>query len=210
MRLERVFDDHTIVSGLKEALSVGTKNAIRRVSKSNGYFGNETIRIPVPDNIHKAAELAGKLGYRKQVDDFVRSMNRAAEKAAPKAASYFARAIKGMHFENARKTLSDGDTAVTDYFKSKTAAQLYDAFRPAVSKSIDQTGVKRAYKAMMDKVPSASFTKPELIDLDHYVTSKALDGLFNMVGQEERMIRIDPMAQTTNLLKEVFTKSFIF
>ncbi len=199
-------DDSTIVSGLKEALSIGTKNAVSLVSKANGYFGNEAIKILLPDKIQKAAELLGKLGYQEQVDEFIMSMNRAAEKAAPKAASYFGDAIKGMSIEDARKILSGGNTAATDYFKSKTSAKLYDEFKPSVSASMNQVGVTKAYNAMMDKVPAVPFAKPTSIDLNHYVTTKALDGLFYMVGQEEQKIRTNPVARTTDLLKKVFGK----
>jgi hypothetical protein len=199
-------DDSTIASGLKEALSVGTKSAVRLVSNLNGYFGNEAIKILLPDKIQKAAELAGKLGYQKQVDDFILSMNRAAEEAAPKAAAHFANAIKGMSIEDARNILSGGDTAATEYFKLKTSSKLYDEFKPSISKSMNRVGVARAYNAMMGKVPSVPFAKPETIDLNHYVTTKALDGIFYVVGQEERKIRTNPMAQTTDLLKKVFGK----
>jgi len=199
-------DDSTIASGLKDALSVGTKKAVSLASKLNGYYGNEAIKILLPDKIQKAAELAGTLGYQKQVDDFILSMNRAAEKAAPKAASHFADTIKGMSIEDARKILSGGNTAATDYFKSKTFSKLYDEFKPSVSKSINEVGVTRAYNNMMGKVPSGPFAKPESVDLDHYVTTKALDGLFYMLGQEEQKIRTNPMAQTTDLLKKVFGK----
>ena len=199
-------DDSTIVSGLKDALSIGTKNAVALVSKPNGYFGNEAIKILLPDKIQKAAELLGKMGYQKQVDEFILSMNGAAEKAAPKAASYFGEAIKGMSIEDARKILSGGNTAATDYFKSKTSAKLYDEFKPSVSASMNQVGVTQKYNAMMDKVPAVPFAKPESVDLNHYVTTKALDGLFHMVGQEEQKIRTNPVAQTTDLLKKVFGK----
>ena len=199
-------DDSTIVSGLKEALSIGTKNAVSLVSKPNGYFRNEAIKILLPDKIQKAAEILGKLGYQKQVDEFILSMNRAAEKAAPKAASYFGDAIKGMSIEDARKILSGGDTAATEYFQSKTSAKLYDEFKPGVSESMNQVGVTQKYNAMMDKVPAVPFGKPESVDLNHYVTTKALDGLFHMVGQEEQKIRTNPVAQTTDLLKKVFGK----
>ncbi len=197
-------DEGTIVSGLKEALSVGTKNAVGLVSQLNGYFGNQAIKILLPDKIQKAAELAGKVGYQKQVDAFILSMNRAAEKAAPKATSYFSDAIKGMSIEDARKILSGGNTAATEYFKSKTSSKLYDEFKPSVTESMNQVGVTHAYNAMMDKVPSVPFAKPESVDLNHYVTTKSLDGLFYMVGQEEQKIRTNPVAQTTDLLKRVF------
>ena len=200
-------DDHTIVSGLKDALSVGTRNAVGLVSKPNGYFGNPVIRIPLPDNIEKAAEMVGKLGYQKQVDAFVLSMNRAAEKAAPKATSYFVGAVKEMNVEDARKILSGGDTAATDYFKSKTSAKLYDDFKPSITASMNEVGVTHSYNAMMDKVPAVPFAKPQSLDLNHYVTTKALDGLFIMVGQEEKKIRVNPAARTTDLLKKVFGRN---
>lgn len=199
-------DDSTIVSGLKEALSISTKKAVNLVSKPNGYFGNEAIKILLPDKIQKAAELLGKLGYQQQVDEFIMSMNHAAEKAAPKAASYFGDAIKGMSIDDARKILSGGNTAATDYFKSKTWAKLYDDFKPSVTNGMNQVGVTQKYNAMMDKVPVIPFAKPESVDLNHYVTTKALDGLFHMVGQEEQKIRTNPVAQTTDLLKKVFGK----
>ncbi len=197
-------DDATIVSGLKNALSVGTKNGVNLVSKPNGYFGDPAIKIPLPDNIQKAADLVGKVGGQKQVDAFVLSMNRAAENAAPKATPYFASAIKEMSIEDARKILSGGDTAATDYFKSKTSAKLYDEFKPGITASMNQVGVARSYNALMDKVPAVPFAKPESFDLNHYVTTKALDGLFYMVGQEEKKIRTNPAARTTDLLKKVF------
>jgi hypothetical protein len=199
-------DDSTITSGLKDALAVGTKNAVSLVSKPNGYFGNNAIKILLPDKIQKAAELAGKVGYQKEVDAFMLSMNRAAENAAPKASAYFADAITGMSIDDARKILSGGNTAATEYFKSKTSAKLYEEFKPSVAESMNQVGVTRSYNAMMSKVPTVPFAKSESVDLNHHVTTKALDGLFYMVGQEEQKIRTNPAAQTTDLLKKVFGK----
>ncbi|MEN6615253.1 MAG: DUF4197 domain-containing protein, partial [Syntrophorhabdus sp.] len=197
-------DDGTIASGLKDALSVGTRNAVNLVGSPNGYFGNQAIKILLPDTIQKGAELAAKIGYQKEVDEFILSMNRAAEKAAPKAAGYFAEAIKQMTIEDARKILSGGNTAATEYFKSKTSRKLYDEFKPSVSTSMNQVGVTRTYNAMMGKIPSVPFANRESVDLDHYVTEKALDGLFYMLGQEEQKIRTSPAARTTDLLKKVF------
>jgi hypothetical protein len=202
----RGLDDSTIASGLKEALSIGTKNAVGLVSQLNGYFGNDVIKILLPDKVQQAAEFLGKLGYQKQVDEFIQSMNRAAEKAAPKAASHFADAIRGMSFEDARKILAGNDRAATDYFHSRTSAQLYDAFKPTISESMSQAGVTRSYQAMIGKIPVLSLVKPESVDLDHHVTTKALEGLFHMVGEEEAKIRANPSARTTDLLKRVFAK----
>jgi hypothetical protein len=115
------------------------------VSQLNGYFGNDVIKILLPDKVRQAAELLGKLGYQKQMDEFIQSMNRAAEKAAPKAASHFADAIQGMSIEDARKILAGNNRAATDYFQSKTSAQLYDAFKPTISESMGQVGVTRSY-----------------------------------------------------------------
>ncbi len=197
-------DEGTTASGLKEALSVGTKKAVASVSKADGYFGNVAIKILLPEKIRGIAETAGKLGFQKQVDEFVLAMNRAAEKAAPKAASPFAAAIKAMTIEDARKILSGGDTAATEYFKSKTSSKLYEEFKPDVSSSMRQVGVARAYQNLVGKVPETPFTKPGSMDLDDYVTTKALDGLFHTVGQEEQKIRTNPAARTTDLLKKVF------
>lgn len=199
-------DDSTIISGLKEALSIGTDNAVKNVSQVDGYFGNQVIKLLMPEKIQNVADILRKVGYQKQVDDFVLSMNRAAEKAAPQAASIFVDAIKGMTIEDARKILNGGDTAATEFFKIKTHDKIYDAFKPIVSSSMNEVGVTRSYKEMMGKYASLPFMNKESVDLDHYVTNKAMDGLFYMVGQEEKKIRTDPAARVTDLLKTVFGK----
>src|SRR4030043_1202294 len=197
-------DDSTIISGLKEALSIGTDNAVKNVSQVDGYFGNQAIKILMPEKIQKVADILKKIGYQKQVDDFVLSMNGAAEKAAPQAASIFVDAIKGMTIEDARKILNGGDTSATEFFKSKTHDKIYSAFKPIISSSMDDVGVTNSYKEMMGKYESLPFMSKESVDLDHYVTNKAMDGLFYMVGQEEKKIRTDPAARITDLLKTVF------
>jgi len=199
-------DDKTLISGLKEALSIGTENAVKNVSQVDGYFTNQIIKILMPEKIQKVADILKKVGYQKQVDDFILSMNRAAEKAAPQATSFFIDAIKEMTFKDARKILDGGDTSATDFFKSKTSDKLYNTFKPIVSSSMGEVGVTRSYKDMMAQYESLPFISKELVDLDHYVTNKALDGLFYMVGQEEKKIRTDPAARVTDLLKTVFGK----
>ncbi|MBP2677200.1 MAG: hypothetical protein H6Q82_265 [Deltaproteobacteria bacterium] len=193
-----------IVAGLKEALSIGTGNAVTATSKTNGYFGNQAIRILMPEKIQKVADVLGRVGYQKEVDDFVLSMNRAAEKAAPQAKSIFIDAIHQMTVEDARKILDGGDTAATEYFKAKTSGKLYGAFQPIVSSSMNEVGTTRSYKEMMGKYTALPFAGAESLDLDRYVTGKALDGLFYLVGQEEIKIRKDPAARVTDLLKTVF------
>ncbi len=199
-------DESTTASGLKEALSIGTENAVKSVSRTDGYFGNQAIKILMPEKIRNVANVLGKIGYQKQVDEFVLSMNSAAEKAAPKALSIFVDAIKGMSIEDARKILGGGNTAATAYFEEKTRGKLYDEFKPVISSSMNQVGCTRSYKEMMGKYDSVPFVGKQSLDLDHYVTNKALDGLFYMVGQEETKIRTDPSARVTDLLKTVFGK----
>ena len=193
-----------IVAGLKEALSIGTGKAVTATSKTNGYYGNQAIKILMPEKIQKVADVLGKVGYQKEVDDFVLSMNRAAEKAAPQAKAIFIDAIHQMTVEDARKILDGGDTAATEYFKTKTSGKLYGAFQPIVSSSMNEVGTTRSYKEMMGKYTTLPFASAESLDLDRYVTNKAMDGLFYLVGQEEIKIRKDPTARVTDLLKTVF------
>ncbi len=197
-------DDGQVVSGLKEALSVGTANAVASTSKVDGYFANAAIKILVPENARKIAGVLEKAGFGEEVDDFVLSMNRAAEKAAPQARARFVAAIREMTFDDARRILGGGDTAATDYFRGKTREKLYDDFRPVVSKSMDEVGVTRSYKRMVARYTAIPFMRAESLDLDRYVTERALDGLFYMVGQEEKKIRTDPAARVTEILRTVF------
>ncbi|HMK42900.1 MAG TPA: DUF4197 domain-containing protein [Dissulfurispiraceae bacterium] len=197
-------DNGSIGAGLKEALAVGTENAVKKVSAPDGYFGNQLIRILMPEKLRKIADTLSMVGYKKEVDEFVLSMNRAAEKAAPKAAPIFGDAIRQMSIDDARKILAGGNTAATDFFKEKTTPQLTTEFKPIISKSLDDAGATHAYKNMIGKADNVPFLKKESLDLDGYVTGKALDGLFTVVGQEEKLIRTDPAARVTDLLRSTF------
>ncbi|MCE5283079.1 MAG: DUF4197 domain-containing protein [Deltaproteobacteria bacterium] len=197
-------DDRTTISGLKEALSVGTENAVRSLSKVDGFLGNNMVKILLPDRIQTMADWASKLGFQRQVDNLILTMNRAAEAASPKAARIFADAIREMTFDDARGILQGGDTAATEFFKARTFAKLYDEFKPVVTSSMDKVGVAKAYKEMTAPLEKVPLVKTESVDLDHYVTNKALDGLFLMIGEEEKKIRTDPAARVTDLLKKVF------
>ena len=197
-------DNDTAISGLKEALSIGTENAVKSVSQTDGYFKNKMIRILMPEKIQKVADVLSKVGYQKEVDDFILSMNRAAEKAAPQALSIFTDAVKEMTIPDAVKILHGNDTAATDFLRSKTYDRIYGAFKPVVSSAMNDVGVTHSFKQMMDKARTIPLLKREAVDLDHYVTSKALDGLFIVVGQEEKKIRKDPSARVTELLRTVF------
>ncbi len=199
-------DESTIVSGLKEALSVGTENAVSHVSRLDGYFSNEAIKILMPEKIRTIADTLGKIGFQKEVDGFILSMNRAAEKAAPQATAFFMDAIKEMTIEDAKNIVSGGDTAATDYFRQKTSAKLYQAFKPVISSSMEEIDVTSRYRQIIQKYETIPFAQKPSLDLDHYVTNNALEGLFYMVGEEEKKIRTDPAARVTDLLKTVFGK----
>lgn len=196
----------TIVAGLKDALRVGSQNAVSSASAKGGYLDNARIRIPVPQQIEKVTSAMRKIGMGSMVDDFETKMNRGAESAAKEAAPVFWDAIKGMTFEDAKGILNGGDTAATDYFRGKTTAKLTELYRPVVHANLDEVGAVRGYNDLMgryEKIPLAS--KPTF-DLDTYVTEKSLDGLFLLLADEESKIRKDPAARTTELLKQVFGK----
>lgn len=197
-------NEGTIISGLKEALSVGADKAVKKVSMVDGYFGSQLIKILMPEKMKKVAEVLGKIGFQREVDEFVLSMNRAAEKAAPEALSFFVDAIKGMTFEDAKNILNGGDTAATEFFRTKTYDRIYKAFKPVVSEAMNEVGVTRQYKQLMGKYDSVPFVDKQSLDLDHHVTTKTIDGLFYMIGEEEKKIRTDPAARVTELLKKVF------
>lgn len=200
-------DDSTITKGLKEALSTGTTRAVKAVSQRDGYFSNDLIKILLPEKIRSTADLLGKFGFQKEVDDFVLSMNRAAEKAAPKATEHFVTALKAMSFEDARAILHGDATSATQYFRQKTGDKIYADFKPVVVANMKDVGVSRQYTQMKDKFEAIPFAGAVgSFDLDHYVTTKAVDGLFSMLGEEEKKIRTDPAARGTELLKKVFGK----
>jgi hypothetical protein len=198
--------DSQISSGLKQALQVGAGNAVKLTGRKDGYFGNEAIKIGMPKNFRTVEKGLRAMGYGPKVDSFILSMNRSAEAAAPAAKKIFEDAILQMTFDDARRILSGGDTAATDYFKGKTSDQLMAAFRPVVEKTMDENDVTKQYKELAGQAQAIPFVKTQDLDITNYVVSQALNGLFYMLGQEEKKIRTDPAAQTTNLLKQVFGK----
>ena len=193
-----------IVDGLKEALEIGTRNAVETVSQTDGYFKNPLIRIPLPENVQKFEKLLRATGFSRQVDAFELSMNRAAERAAPEARSIFWDAIKQMTFTDAREILDGADDAATQYFRAKTADRLQTLFKPITHQAMSEVGVTRSYQTLDAKIQTIPFAEPMRFDLDQYVTDKALDGLFFMLAEEEKKIRRDPAARVTDLLQKVF------
>jgi len=198
--------DAKIGSGLKEALKIGTENTVNLTGKTDGYFLDQAIKILMPEKLRTLEKGLRAVGYGPQIDEFVLSMNRSAEQAAPAAKQIFWDALEQMTFEDARKILSGNETAATEYFKGKTTDKLTAAFRPVVDKSMNEVGVTRQYNELVGRYESIPFVKKETFDLDSYVVTKALDGLFHVLGDEEKKIRTNPQARVTDLLKEVFKK----
>lgn len=194
-----------IGAGLKEALKVGIENTIRLLGKPDGYLGNTAVKILMPASLKKTEPALRQIGLGPKIDEFVMSMNRAAEKAAPLSADIFASALTDLSFDDAQKIFSGGKTAATDYFKAKTYEKLLGVFQPAVRKAMEDYAVTKKFQEVMgavEKLPLAN--KLPKVDLSRYVSSKALDGLFLVLGQQEQAIRSDPAARVTDLLKEVF------
>ncbi|SPE60734.1 conserved exported hypothetical protein [Verrucomicrobia bacterium] len=201
-----------MVNGLKEALSKGVQQAVSQLGHDGGFLTNLDVKIPMPEKLRTVEKTLRALGQDKLADDFVNTMNHAAEQAVPEAAGVFGDAIKGMSIEDAKMILTGTNNAATQYFRRTTETNLFDRFLPIVKKATDQTGVTSTYKRLMEKANTGnafgSFGRSVLgsdaIDVDAYVTNKALDGLFKMVAEEEKRIRESPVARTSDLLQKVF------
>jgi Protein of unknown function (DUF4197) len=194
-----------VASGLKQALQVGSENAVKIVGKPNGYFGNEAIKIVMPKDLKPLESGMRAIGFGPKIDEFILSMNRSAEAAAPAARKIFIDAILAMSFDDAKRILSGNNTAATEYFKEKTTGQLTDAFTPVVKRTMGENGVVKQYDALTEQYKNIPFASSKSLDIDHYVVSKALDGLFYELAEQEKQIRTNPAARTTSLLKEVFS-----
>ena len=195
-----------IIEGLKEALEIGTDNAVKLVSRADGYYKNPKIKIPLPGAVQEVEKVLRAVGFGEKVDAFEMSMNRAAEKAAPEAKALFWDTIKKMSFSDARKILDGSENEATLYLEEKTRDRLTETFSPIVHKAMSTVGVTRYYQELDAKVRTIPFADSMSFDLDKYVTDKGLNGLFLMLAEEERKIRQDPAARVTDLLKEVFGK----
>jgi len=204
--LPALAQDARTSAGLKEALQVGVKNAISLTGRPDGFFKNQAIKILMPKPLQTLDRGLRMVGMGSQVDAFVLSMNRAAERAVPKAGKIFGDAIGTMTFDDARQILTGGDTAATEYFRSKTSAKLGEAFLPEIKRATDEAGATKQFKDLMGQAPQLPFAKTANFDLDEYVLDKTLAGLFFVLGEEERKIRKNPAARVTTLLRDVFGK----
>jgi hypothetical protein len=190
--------------GLREALSIGATNAILKTGKRDGFYRNELIKILLPQKLRRMESTLRAFGAGRQIDEFVLGMNRAAEEATPHAKSIFADTIKGMSFSDVWGILRGGDTAATDYFRERMTPRLTTAFTPIVSRSMNNVGATRQYISLQNRYGNIPFVNQVTVDIDAYVVDEALDGLFKMVGEQERDIRRNPAARVTQVLKDVF------
>jgi hypothetical protein len=200
-------DDGTIGAGLKQALEVGTTAAVSRTSAVDGYLGNPLIRIPLPESLDTVAKGMRAVGFGAKVDELEVGMNRAAEAAAGEAADVFWQGIKQMTFSDVRAIWSGGDTAATEFFERTTRSELSSRFQPIVDDKMSQVGLVQAYDDLIGRYTALPFMKKPDFDMRSYVTDKGLDGLFSVLGEEEKKIRTNPSARSTELLQKVFGAS---
>jgi hypothetical protein len=192
-----------IVAGLKQALQVSTAKAVALTGKRDGFLKNQAIKIVLPPRLETVGRGLRMLGMGAKVDELEVGMNRAAEQATPQAKQIFLAALRKMTFDDARHILTGDDTAATEYFKRTSSPDLTVAFSPIVHGAMERVGVVQQYNQVIKSAPGGSAFAGQF-DIDKYVVSKTLDGLFHVLGEQEKQIRKNPAAQTTTLLKEVF------
>lgn len=196
-----------VIAGLKEALNIGIGNAVSLTSVTDGFLKNNEIKLPFPESANAVKEKALEWGLGGQVDKIVTTLNRAAEDAAKEAGPIFLNAIKNMSIQDGFSILNGGDGAVTDFLRRGTTEELIVAFSPKVQNSIEKVKLTEYWEPVAEKYNLAMMVtggKKVDVDLNRYVTEKAIEGLFNMVEKEENKIRKDPMARVTDLLAKVF------
>lgn len=203
---QQYINKETVATGLKEALTVSTENAVARTSKAGGYWENPSLKIPLPNDLQKFADTLRGIGLNAQVDELERKMNEGAEMAAASAGPVFVSAIKNMTISDARGILKGADTAATDFFRDKTYKQLKAQYSPIINKELDKVGAVKLYNELYQKYSLVPLVPKVDVKLEDYVAGKALDGLFSVVAGEEKKIRQDPAARTTDLLKKVFAQ----
>jgi hypothetical protein len=190
--------------GLKAALEKGALAAVAILGKTDGFLGNDKVRIPMPGFLEDASRLLKTLGQGKRVDELLVSMNRAAETAVPMAKDLLVGAVKSMSVSDAKKILSRGDTSVTGFFADKTREPLGVKFLPVVNKATEKVGLAAKYNRVAEKAQGMGLVKQEDANIQQYVTRKSLDGLYFMIGEEEKKIRQDPIGTGSAVLKKVF------
>ena len=200
---KNVLQQDEIANGLKEALQIGTEKSIKNLSSVDGFFGNAALKIPMPPEAEKIETSLRKLGFNKQVDEAILSMNRAAEDACSAAITVFIDAIKHISFNDAIGILNGNDDAATTYLKNKTTTELTNQFKPTIERSLQKVGATKNWNTIITQYNRFTLKKINP-DLTAYVTERALMGIFVQIAYEEKSIRKDPLARSTNLLKKVF------
>ena len=190
--------------GLKAALETEAVRAVQLLGRPDGFLGNPQVRIPLPGYLEDAAKLLKAFGQRKQVEELELAMNRAAEAAVPMAKNLLLDAVRHITVQDAKQILTGGDTSVTEFFAVKTRDPLTGQFLPVVKKATARVQLAQKYDRIAKKAQGFGLVKPEDASIDHYVTRKALDGLYFMIGEEEKKIRRDPVGTGSALLSKVF------
>ncbi len=191
-------------AGVKAALQKGAEVAVSLLGKQDGFMGNDKVRIPLPQWIEKAQSALKLLGRGKDVDELKLGINRAAEQAVPEAKALLVNAVKGMTVQDAKGILQGGDNAVTSFFKSKTETPLGEKFLPIVTKVTERIGLAMQYNQLAGQGEKLGLIKGDQARVERHVTNKALDGLYFMIGEEEKKIRQDPIGTGSDILKKVF------
>ncbi|REE02078.1 DUF4197 domain-containing protein [Marinoscillum furvescens] len=195
-----------VAAGLKQALEVGISKGANNAAQLDGYWKNPAIRIPFPPDVVKVENKLRDIGLGAQVDKFLKTLNRGAEEAAKEAKPIIVSAIRSMTIQDAWNILKGSDDAATQYLKQKTSDQLRARFKPVISQALKKTNATKYYSDIVETYNKIPFTDDVDPDLENYATSQALDGLFKLVAEEEKKIRQDPVARTTELLKKVFAQ----
>ena len=190
--------------GIKIALEKGAMAAVALLGKPDGFLGNPKVRIPLPGFLEDASKLLKMTGQGKRVDELVTSMNRAAEAAVPMGREVLVGAVKSMSVSDAKNILSGGENSVTQFFAEKTRAPLGEKFLPIVTQATEKVGLANQYNRVAGKVAGLGLVKSEDANIQRYVTGKSLDGLYTIIGEEERKIRQDPVGTGSAILKKVF------
>lgn len=199
-----LFSEGDAALGVRTALERGAAAAVGLLGKSGGFLDNPKVRIPLPGFLNDAAKLLKYSGQQKRVDELVTAMNRAAEQAVPEAQTLLVNAVKSMSVEDARRIVTGGDNSATQFFAQKTREPLGEKFLPIVTQATERVSLADKYNAVAGKGVSLGLVKKEDANIQRYVTSKALDGLYLVIGDEERKIRKDPIGTGSEILKKVF------
>ena len=193
-----------IVSGLKQALSTGSREVIAQLGQANGFSADPVVRIPLPDQLQKARELASRVGLGGSFDNLEDKLNEAAEQATPKAQALFLDAISELTVEDATSILQGPDDAATEYFRTRTGDSLNAEMRPIVDSALANVGAVSSFNQLLTQYNNIPFAPEVNADLTSYVVEKGSDGIFYYLAEEEKAIRENPLKRTTELLQRVF------